>query len=298
MLTNLVADSEFKYPHKSWMLDNAKVKGTNPLQITSSKDTFGIHQKLYLQHKGRYYFRVNISALKYVKEAIIGVEIDGTLRATKYYVNVNTTKALSVIVDVKDTSKSVTLYLICVSKVKGASISIARPVLYNLDELWLKFALKLYLDFKLKYYPSLSYDNLYTSATLTPRNINYAPQADTKILLANTGEIVVSTRSGINIKRKGFLQHNHKYLLKLLKEEVNHQGDVKLIYNGKEGKVLSEHQQYLIFRFDGESYPYIQCKCKLNSKIDYKVILKKVLLINVDERKLSEEEIKTLLYLE
>lgn len=299
MLNNQLVDSELLYPRRSWIIDNARIKGTQPLQLTSSKDNFGMHQKLYLKKKGRYYFRVNVSALKSIKEAIIGVEIEGKLQATKYFINVNTTKCLSVIVDVKDVDKPVTLYVICTTRVPGASITVEKPVFYNLDELWLRFALKMFLDWKLEYSPSLSYDNILTTATLSTRNISYKPKADTLVFPANTGEIVVSTKSSINIQRRCNLQHNHKYLLKILKEEVNNQGSVRLTYNGVEGKVLSKAQQYITFIYDGRNLPVIECKAKANNKIDYRVILKKLLLIDMSGRQdFEEEEIKSLLFVE
>ena len=300
MLNNLVVDSELLYPRKSWIIDNARIKGTNPLQITSSKDTFGIHQTLYLRSKGRYYFRLDVSALKYVKEIIVGISSEGILRATKHYVNVNTSKFVSAIVDVKDASLPITLYLICTSRTDTASITISNPVLYKLDDLWLRFALKSYLDKKLKYFPSVSYDNVLSTSSLNTRVISHKINFDATVAnLDKLGELTVSTRSSINITRRCNLQHCHLYLLKLLKEDVNKQGKVELYYNDEKGKELSDYQQYIYFIYNGVDLPYIKCSCKPNSKIDYRVILKKMLIIDMfDKKRFSEEEIKSLLFVE
>lgn len=300
MLNNLLVDSEFQFPRRSWSIDNARVKEGDALNLTSTKDTFGIHQTLYLRSKGRYYFRINASALKYIKEIIIGVSINGTLRASKYYVSVNTFKKLSVIVDVKNPDLPITLYLICTTRTKTASIKLDKPVLYKLDELWLRFALKSYLDNKLQYYPSMSYDNVLSSASFNPKYLMYSTPSDTTVAATeNTGELIVSTKSSINIKRRGSLQHNHKYLLKILKEDINKQGAVELEYNGNKGKALSGYQQYIKFTYNGKDLPIVRCVCNNNSKVAYRVMLKKMLLIDlINKKTFSEEDIKSLLFVE
>lgn len=300
MLNNLVVDSEFQFPKRSWGIDNARVKEGEALQLTSSKDTFGIHQTLYLRSRGRYYFRIKASALKYIKEIIIGVSINGTLRASKYYVSVNTNRKLSVIVDVKNPDLPITLYIICTTRTKSASIKLERPVLYKLDELWLRFALKSYLDSRLEYAPSMSYDNVLSSASFNPKYLMYSIPSDTTVAATeNTGELIISTKSSINIKRRGSLQHNHKYLLKILKEDINSQGVVELEYNGSIGKKLSNYQQYIKFTYNGKDLPIIRCRCNNGSKVAYRVMLKKMLLVDlIDKKSFSEEDIKSLLFVE
>ena len=297
MLKNHLVDSEFLYPAHTWVIDNAKLKTFTPFSITSAKKSYGIHQTLYLREKGRYYFRMNVKALSYVKEVVVGVAIDGTLRASKYYVPVNIYREVSVIVDVVDIDKPVSLYIIAVNRSGQTALEFSQPVMYRLEDVWLKFALKSYLDKRLDYSPAYSYDNILPTARFAD-NVRYNANSDTLISLVKQGEIGVETLSSIDLFIHYKLTKSHRYLVKILKEEVNHQGNFYISYNNTKGKDLSDYQSYMLFEYNGTNSPYVRCICKKNSKVPYRVILRRVILVDVTDIDFSEEEIKSLLYVE
>lgn len=299
MIKNYLVDSELSCAEHTWVFDRcSKMARSDNLSLMSTDDTYGIHQTLFLEKPGRYYFRVNVSALKLVKEVVIGVEIDGVLKATKTYVPLSYSRSISVIVDINDVNKPATLYVISVKKIGCSSIRIKEPVLYRLDDLWLKFALKFMLDVILPYKPSLTYDNLLPTARLNLKSLEYVDNKNTSVIQLNPFEILVSTTGSINIQRKCVLKQDHMYLLKILIEDVNSQGSSLLYYKDTPGKCLSKYQQYIEFVFDGSNKPYIKCVAKEGTKLPYRIILKKILLLDITERQFEESEIKSLLYVE
>ena len=298
MIRNQLVDSDFNYPNHTWVIDNAKLRSKSPFSLVSSKSSFGIHQTLYLRNPGRYYFRIDVKALKYVKEVIVGVLIDDAMKAAKYYVPVSIFRSVSVIIDVKDVDKPVSLYIIAVSNSGKSYLEFEKPVMYCLDDIAQRFALKSTLDKKLEYTPSYSYDNILPTANFDLSTIRCICDKSTSVFPVKTGEIGVETTSSIDILRRYNLIKDHRYLIKILKEEVNSQGKFIIGYNNSVSNKLSSYQEYIIFNHNGYSSPYIRLTCKPKSKVPYRVILKRMILVDITDITFSRADIKSLLYVE
>lgn len=292
MSYNLLIDSELKNTNKSWTLVNCSCD--NGILI-SNKKIFGLKQKLILTDLTKVYFRFNYKLFD-ICNVKIGININGTLTIVEQNPSkVNIDKLISIVKTIE--SKEIELHLIFESNKDINKVLIYHPILVDLNRFNIAFKLKIWLDRKIKYRKSYSYENCLPYPIISKKSLDkgyWLSEGEYKIDNTSHG-IILTTQSEVKIWQDVSLQLGHYYLFKLDFKALNEFGNIYLSSN-KLSSYDGIEQLYVVFKYNGKNIPIINMKG--GQELPFIVLLRRALLIDINKLNLQREDIDRLTYID
>lgn len=292
MSYNLLIDSELQNTDKSWTLVNCSYD--NGI-LTSNRKIFGIKQKLILPNTTKVYYRFNYKLFNLCRVKI-GIKVKDTLTIMEQHPSkTNINRLISIVKTVED--EEIEIHLIFESDNNLNKVEIFQPMLIDLNRFNIAFKIKTWLDRKIKYRKSYSYENCLEYPVINKKALDkgyWLSEGDYKIDTSSHG-ILLTIKDQLKIWQETKLEIGKYYLFKLDYKALNNFGNIYLSSSKLTGYDGIE-QLYVVFKYNGKNIPIINIKA--NQELPFLVILKRALLIDISKLNLQKEDIWRLTYID
>ena len=278
MAYNILLNTKFD---TNWNFINCKYENG---ELVSNYKVFGIYQELVLPDICKLYLRCSYFCVDLnIKEVKIGIQNKDVLNIDRKFIKQNKWQSISLIDYTKQ--EKIKVHIIFESNNDINRIKIKEPLLVNLNKINRSTWLKIILDRTLAFNEGYEYNNIYKELELSTNNEDFK---DTNIEKAKIGVIISeNTKREIEITAK--FNVNKYYLAKLDFEEINKYGDIYFKYGVLKSKRIEEEQIYLLFK--GRENLKLDLFIDPKEKLDYKINLKHIMIIDISNMNLQKEDI-------